>query len=142
MVQALAPLAKFIISIEADEKLHEVAKQRLHKTTNALLLFGPSEKALPGILSGLSGEIVFWLDGHYSGQGTYRGASDSPVHAELCAIAKHMPRWRRTSILIDDARCFDGRNGYLDIPWITEWAESHDLKLSFANDVIVMQSHA
>ena len=55
-------------------------------------------------------EKEFWLDGHYSAGVTAGAEKDSPISAELDVIHKHSIV--QHVILIDDAHCFDGSNGY------------------------------
>jgi len=62
------------------------------------------------MLQDSSGRILFWLDGHYSGEGTACGDQVSPILQELDLIKAH-PR-RDHCILIDDSRLFTGVDGY------------------------------
>jgi hypothetical protein len=62
------------------------------------------------VIPRIEGRCVFWLDGHYSGGATGRGPEDTPIRRELEHIAAAGRVW--DVVLIDDARCFDGRNGY------------------------------
>jgi hypothetical protein len=52
---------------------------------------------------------LFWLDGHYSGGETARGAQGSPIIAELETV---FSRKLDDVVLIDDIRCFTGFDGY------------------------------
>jgi hypothetical protein len=70
---------------------------------------GDSGSVLPGVLDGLHGPALFWLDGHWSGGETARGDLDTPVRAEIEAVLRHRSDH---VLLIDDARCFDGTGGY------------------------------
>jgi hypothetical protein len=49
------------------------------------------------------------LDAHYSAGVTARGKTDTPILEELDTIFALCPE---CVVLIDDARCFDGKNGY------------------------------
>ena len=46
---------------------------------------------------------VFWLDAHWSGGETARGATECPVLGEIAAIRAHSPEH---AILVDDAALF------------------------------------
>jgi hypothetical protein len=61
---------------------------------------------------------LFWLDGHYSGGITARSAAETPILQELQCVLRH--RVRTHVILIDDARCFTGANGYPTIAALRE----------------------
>jgi len=65
---------------------------------------------MPTVVNQLTTPALFWLDGHYSGGLTAQGDSDTPISAELTAILTSPCKTH--VILIDDARCFDGNNGY------------------------------
>ena len=65
----------------------------------------------------ISGDVCFWLDGHFSGGDTFQGATDCPIEAELAAIDAHLDRLGKVSILIDDIRCFPCQSdGLADYP--------------------------
>jgi hypothetical protein len=70
------------------------------------VLQGDSTQVLREVLSRIEEPCLFWLDAHYSGKGTALADCETPVWGELShAVKSHV-------ILIDDARCFDGENGY------------------------------
>jgi hypothetical protein len=65
---------------------------------------------MPTVKSQLAAPALFWLDGHNIGGLTAQGDCDTPVSAELTAILTSPCKTH--VILIDDARCYDGSNGY------------------------------
>ena len=54
---------------------------------------------------------VFWLDGHYSGEGTASGEKETPLALELTALAAHPVKDH--IVLMDDARML-GMGDYPD----------------------------
>ena len=72
MVDALAPIAARIVSIELDDQLYAAACRRFAAHPHVELLHGDSGTLLPGILSTLDRPALFWLDGHYTGVGSAR----------------------------------------------------------------------
>ena len=80
-------------------------------------------KVLPLLLAKLDRSATFWLDGHYSGTFTGRGALDTPVSAELDAILSHPVPGH--VVLIDDARLFDGTDGYPPMSSVLAHFEAH-----------------
>jgi hypothetical protein len=54
---------------------------------------------------------LFWLDAHYSGGSTAKGDFETPIMQELQCILGHQLAESHV-VLIDDARCFVGRNDY------------------------------
>lgn len=111
MLEAQRKRFDHLYSIELFEPLYQAARERLGKARNVSLLQGDSAIVLPALVQSLDEPALFWLDGHYSGLGTGRGASDSPVLHELAAIA-NSPHSQKHAVLIDDAREFSGRDGY------------------------------
>jgi hypothetical protein len=71
---------------------------------------GDSSRLLPKVLSQINTSCMFWLDGHYSGGITAKGQTETPILAELRAIADH--HVRPHAILIDDARVFGTDDAY------------------------------
>ena len=97
-------------SIEIDKSYHERAQVILGGRVNINLILGDSSLELSKLLEKIEQPAVFWLDAHYSGGLTGRGDLDSPISAELGAILDHPIK--RHVILIDDARDFNGTDGY------------------------------
>ena len=125
-----------IYSIELDEELWRHASQRFAHRADVKLRRGDSAGELSRILGELRQPALFWLDAHYSGEGTARGDQDSPIMEELRAIANHQVR--EHTILIDDARLFVGRDGYPTIEQcravVQQWWPAHRFDVS--DDVI------
>ena len=125
-----------IYSIELDEALWKHASQRFAHRADVRLRRGDSARELQGILDELREPALFWLDAHYSGDGTARGDQDSPIMQELASIAAHQVRAH--AILIDDARLFVGRDGYPSIEdcraAVKRWWPAHGYDVS--DDVI------
>lgn len=99
-----------IYSIELFDELYEKAVRRFARHSKVKLRHGDSARELPRILEELGQPALFWLDAHYSGDGTARADLDTPIIQELQTISRH--RVSNHVILIDDARCFDGTNDY------------------------------
>src|SRR6266852_1192683 len=77
---------------------------------NVHIVFGDTAKVFEGVVQAISGRILFWLDGHYSGPGTALGDDVCPILAELDVICQLMRADH--CILIDDVRLFTGADGY------------------------------
>jgi len=136
MVEAMRPRYKQIYSIELSADLATAAQRRFRAYPQIHIVQGDSGERMPEILSQITSPCLFWLDGHYSGGFTAKGALDTPVTKEVETILAHSNKDH--VILIDDARCFDGTEGY---PTIAElralFAERRpDYGFSVANDVI------
>jgi hypothetical protein len=125
-----------IYSIELSEELHARAVGRFKRHQKVRLCHGDSASELPGILNELNGPALFWLDAHYSGEGTARADVDTPIVQEMKTIAGH--RVRQHVVLIDDARLFNGTDGYPTIEGCRAAATQFwpDHKFNVADDVI------
>lgn len=85
----LSKFAKFVYSLEPDAQLYDRAK-RVVRSENVTVLNGASEDIFPELLPKLSGNVCFWLDGHYSGDGTYKGPLDTPIVKGLDLIERNL----------------------------------------------------
>jgi hypothetical protein len=110
MIYAMKDQFKDIYSIELSEEFHARAKQAFKKYPHIHLVAGDSATALESVLGGVNKRCLFWLDGHYSGGMTAMADLWSPVLAEIDTIHRHPVK--EHVILIDDAVCFNGENGY------------------------------
>lgn len=112
-IDALKERFAQLYSIELDAALYAGALQKFSAYSHIHLLQGDSATLLEGVLRERTERCLLWLDGHYSGPGTARGDEDSPISKELTAISQHSRNDH--VIIVDDARYFDGLNGYLTI---------------------------
>lgn len=92
-------------SIELSEVLYQKARVRFADRPSVHLYQGDSASVLPELLKGLSGRVMFWLDGHYCGDASAcAGETETPILAELAAIRD--ANLLESVVLIDDIRCF------------------------------------
>jgi hypothetical protein len=110
MVEVLRKTMREVWSIEVNHELFVKARQRFAADPRVHIVEGDSGNVLPEVLSGISERCLFWLDGHYSGGVTGKGDQDCPIRLELAGIFSH--KVADHVILIDDARCFRGCDGY------------------------------
>ncbi|OGZ65400.1 MAG: hypothetical protein A3C50_03610 [Candidatus Staskawiczbacteria bacterium RIFCSPHIGHO2_02_FULL_43_16] len=135
MVYAQRKFFDRIVSIELGEKLFAGAKKRFQNNPAVSILHGDSGLVLQKLVSTIKERSIFWLDGHYSGGITVRGKKDSPIFEELATILSnnfgHI-------ILIDDARCFTGHNGYPTLPELRQYilSKNNQYKIEIEDDMI------
>ena len=143
MVNACRKQFAQITSIELNQTLYENAKSRFAHAPNITILYGNSAALLPAIMDNLTAPALFWLDGHYSGEGTSKVGDlgddpevYTPIREELKLILAHPIR--NHVILIDDARGFVGQHGYPDMGELREIIAScgADYEMSIENDAI------
>ena len=136
MVHAMKKSFSRIISFELDHNLATQAQQRFANDHHIQIVEGDSGKLLGEYLSTINEPCLFWLDGHYSGGITAKGALETPIKNELTEILSH--RVDGHVILIDDARCFTGENDYPTLDelksFVAERKPNH--KFSLEHDVI------
>lgn len=109
MVYAQRKLFRKIYTIELSDELYNFCVKRLKKYKNIEIIKGDSGVVLESIVKNINEKAIFWLDGHYSGEGTAKADIYSPVINEIKTI---MNSNKEHIILIDDARDFNGQNGY------------------------------
>ena len=137
----LAERARKVISIEPEPALYAAAAARFRDRPNVELHAGLSEQVMPGVLKALSGDVRFWLDGHYSAGITHKGPKDTPIVDELALIGAALPAWGQVAVLVDDVRCFEPTNPeFADYPsrdFLVHWAVQHRLNWTIEHDIFV-----
>lgn len=98
------------MSVELFEPFYKINLEDFKNNKKVQVFLGDSSSKLNEMIKKSEGKILFWLDGHYSGQGTACGTKVSPILDEL-EIIKNSDR-KDNCILIDDARLFTGLDGY------------------------------
>jgi len=124
MIDAVQDRFDRIVSIELDPGWHARAVERFRGASHVTLLQGDSGTRLPEVLATLREPALFWLDAHYSGPVTARGAVDSPIVPELDAIRAHPVAGH--VVLIDDMRDFNGTGGYPTVEALVRWIRQAD----------------
>lgn len=136
MIKAVKSNFKKVYSIEIDPALHNRAVKMFLREPKIEILLGDSGAVLKELHGKVGDGVIFWLDGHYSGGVTGRGSLDTPIMAELETIFS----WPLTklAILIDDARCFVGQDGYPTIADLREFVlkSKPDWKFEVKHDII------
>ena len=136
MVHAMRKTFSRIVSFELDQQLADQARNRFAKDNHIEIVQGDSGKLLGNYLETIDQPCLFWLDGHYSGGITAKGALETPIKNELNFILSHPVK--NHVILIDDARCFTGENDYPTFDELQNLVheQKRDLKFSVEHDVI------
>jgi hypothetical protein len=97
-----------VISIELSDKYFALCQERFANDVRVTLVQGDSALILGEVISQISTNITFWLDGHYSAGDTAQGVVMIPLLEELQAIADHPIKTH--TLLIDDMRCWKDFN--------------------------------
>ena len=140
----LAHRSRFVYSLEPEPTLFANAKHQFEGTGNVRIINGTSETVLPSLLPTISGNVNFWLDGHYSAGLTFKGPQDTPIGDELNCIAKNLAHFDRICVLIDDVRLFtcnsNESSGYPPLDFLVTWAKNTDLRWHIEHDVFVAKN--
>ncbi len=100
-----------IYSIEIADYYYQRLLKIFGTSKKVKLVLGDSAEKLPTVLKGIKRDVVFWLDGHFSGGMTGQSKLGvSPIIFEVDLILKDRQDFKDI-ILIDDARLF-GTDGY------------------------------
>lgn len=137
MIECQRKFFKKLISVELDSKLFENAKNYFKKYAHIKIFQGDSSDLMPKMLDEIVNDsVLFWLDGHYSGENTALGNKHCPILEELGSILNY--KITNKYILIDDARCFTGSNDYPTISELEHFIKTKDneLKITILNDII------
>jgi hypothetical protein len=135
MVEAVKGSFPLVYSIELDDTLYEAARRQFQDHQHIHLLHGDSGQLIEEVLSQLKGPALFWLDAHFSGQGT-SGEGMNPIEREVMAILESDER--RHVVLIDDARLFTGEDAYPTLEHLQDLvhAARPEMRMSVDVDVI------
>lgn len=133
--------SKIVYTLEPSYRIFKIAIKNLNNLKNIKLINGTSEENFPELLSSLDGDVTFWLDGHYSGDETYKGKTDSPIIKELEIIESNINNFSNLVIMIDDIRLFKKSNlmnsGYPSKMYLVNWAEENNLEWEFEQDIFI-----
>ena len=132
-----------VITIEPDKKLFEKSKLRLAHKNNIQVINISSENYFYNI-GNYSGAINFWLDGHYSGEGTFMNKLESPIRFELSEIEKNLARFTKIVVLVDDFRLFgdnyDSVISYPDKSFLVDWSVKNGFSWTVENDIFIAKN--
>lgn len=140
----LARNAPVVYTIEPSQRYFEIAKRRLRRYKNVFVIKGTSEESLPNVLEKISGDVNFWLDGHYSGGETFQATRNTPIVSEMAVIEKKLRSFGKVVVIIDDLRCFGSTNpdylGYPSIDFLIQWAIKMELNWKMEHDMFIAKN--
>jgi hypothetical protein len=132
-----------VTSLEPDFTLFSFNKLRLSKFHNIKLVNSASEISLNDLVSNETGTVNFWLDGHFSGDITFKGQIHSPILEELNIIERNISRLK-VCVFIDDIRDFTGdeQTGYPSKDQLVDWANRNNCEWHIEMDIFIAKSRA
>lgn len=135
MVEAMKHRFERIYSIEISPELARRAQQRFANDRHVTIIENDSAIALRDLVPKLEAPALFWLDGHYSGGNTGKGAKETPIMEELETIfSSPLPH----IVLVDDARCFGTEKDYPSLTELEAYVRSRrpDARMFIKHDCI------
>ena len=142
----LSKIANKIISIEADEKLYNLAKKKFEKIKNVEIVFGKSEDLLKNILikNYTHKNVCFYLDAHLcqdhlTNKKTFGNEeSGTPIEIELNSIENEKNNFDNINLLIDDIRLFDANfQNYPSKNYLVDWCKKNNFKWEILHDIFL-----
>ena len=141
--QLLSQMSSKVFTIEPEPSLYLKAKSRFANDSKVVVINDISENALPVLLPTITGNVCFWLDGHYSGGITFSGPNGTPLVQELNEIQKHLNRFAAAAIAIDDIRSCGQKNEYGEYPSLdalVDWARANRLDWHIEYDIFIART--
>lgn len=140
----LAKKSEFVITIEPSKDIYDFTSWRLRQKKNVRLLLGTSEELFyKSLLDVEKRSLNIWLDGHYSGDVTFKGASVTPIVSELQAINKASEKFDEIKVFIDDIRCFyhdmGEENDYPGLQFLIDWARESGFNWRIEQDIFIAE---
>ncbi len=134
-----------VITIEPSKELAELATKKFELRQNVNVWNDLSEnclqRAITTHLESHADGISFWLDGHYSGEGTHKGPVETPILGELSTISKFIKEFSTVSIFVDDIRLFNDANikhkDYPSLNSLVAWANENSLSWTIEQDIFI-----
>ena len=128
-------------TIEPSNECLKIAKRNLTRLKNIYFHDGTSEERLNDILKNLSGNVCFWLDGHFSDGITFCGKNHCPLFDELDIISKNISRFEKIVIFIDDVSAgFTLKESYPDINFYVDWAKKNNFNWNIEQGIFILKS--
>lgn len=104
-VAFFVPHAQRIVSVEVEPSLYEDARRRFEGEPRVELILGDALDIVPQLVQMADAPPLLWLDGHFSGGVTGRGAEIEPAGTILHRLGR-IPTPAGTTVVIDDLRLF------------------------------------
>jgi hypothetical protein len=128
-------------TIEPSQQYFKLAQLNLKNLKNIIFHNGPSEDKFEPICKSLTGNICFWLDGHFCGSGTFQGTQDTPIKYELKIISKYIHTFNNVVVLIDDIRLsYTDKSNYPPLEFYVNWAKTNNLLWTIEHDIFIIKS--
>ena len=142
----LSKIANKVISIEADERLSNLAKKKFEKIKNIEIVLGKSEDLLKNILTKnyTHKNVRIYLDAHLCqdhliNKKTFGNEeAGTPIKMELDSIENKKNNFDNINLLIDDIRLFDANfQNYPSKNYLVDWCKKNNFKWEILHDIFL-----
>jgi len=142
----LSKIANKVISIEADDRLFNLAKKKFEKIKNIEIILGKSEDLLKNILNKnyIYRNVCIYLDAHLCqdhliNKKTFGNEeTGTPIKIELNSIENQKKNFSNINLLIDDIRLFDANfQNYPSKNYLVDWCEKNNFKWEISQDIFI-----
>ena len=142
----LSKIANKVISIEADERLSNLAKKKFEKIKNIEIVLGKSEDLLKNILTKnyTHKNVCIYLDAHLCqdhliNKKTFGNEeAGTPIKMELNSIENEKNNFDNINLLIDDIRLFDANfQNYPSKNYLVDWCKKNNFKWEIMHDIFL-----
>jgi len=99
----LEPYFDKLYTIEIKKEFYDDVRSR-YEGDKITFLLGDSSTLIGTVCSSLTENTIFFLDGHWSSDGTGKGIKDCPLYEELQSIMTELKQ--KAIVIIDDVRLF------------------------------------
>jgi hypothetical protein len=147
----LSKIAKKVISIEADERLFNLASSKFKLFRNVEIFLSKSEEILEKILIKEKDfkNLCIYLDAHLCIDhikkiDTFGSKNTStPIVKELEIIEKNLKNFKIIKIFIDDIRLFNlNYHNYPNINVIIDWCKKNQLQWTIEQDILIAKTNS
>jgi hypothetical protein len=145
----LSKIAKKVISIEADERLFNLASVKFKLFNNVEIFLSKSEEILETILTKEKSfeNLCIYLDAHLCNDhirniDTFGSKDNStPIVNELKIIEQNLKNFKNIKILIDDIRLFSlNYHNYPNVSEIVDWCKKNQLQWTIEQDIFIAKN--
>lgn len=126
-----------IYSIEPSIDFFTFVNSQFSHIEKLHFLKGTSEQLFETALLKTSNRLNLWLDGHYSGDVTFKGDVISPIVHELKTLSFYLSRFEAVTLFVDDFRLFGTSEGYPDKNYLVTWANENGFSWFIEFDIFI-----
>jgi|688.fasta_scaffold532177_2 hypothetical protein len=127
-----------VITIEPSAPHFNYVSKRFRKISNVKVINTTSENSFSELLRNSKDELNIYLDGHYSGDGTFGESKVTPVKEELDSIEKSLDRFKKLFVAIDDFRVFtNSDSAYPSRYYLIDFCKRNNLIWNVEQDIFM-----